>query len=270
MPSAPPTEKVVTSTVEDDDSDRAVAPSVEQEHQEAANPNIASADSLFDIPNGYLQNVFSNEPLVYSITPDQYAEVENRYSTTPLPSDVLFPWLHGVDGRSYQQNLFFGVRRSMVPRHRGLTLVHADESEPYTCRLINAVLPSEILTPEGAFLNITERETYINLRNFKIQVSRYATISDIVVYGQGADKVAQTIAAAQQCLRNERLAYIEQVRRQAGSRAVANANDLVYRVFIIQGQCLQCLHDRLPEHAISFRKVPRIVRIVREKLYSPR
>ncbi|KAI9485121.1 hypothetical protein BDB00DRAFT_851596 [Zychaea mexicana] len=257
MPHAPPTDKVVTPTVEDDETDKAVAPSVNdeqqplQDNQQLPQQQLSSLEQQqFDIPSEYLEHLIQPDPQqhqhqqqevspIYGISADQFAAIQQLYATTPLPNDILFPWLHGVNGRSYQQNLFFGVRKSIVPKHRGLMLVHADEACPYNARLAQAVLPSELITtssamdPTPSFIDTSDTDHAVNLRNFKIQVSRYGSISDIVVYGYGAVEVAQKIVVAQARLRIERLEQLEKIRRTSGQSAVKDANDLSYRVLVI-------------------------------------
>ncbi|KAI8149218.1 protein-tyrosine phosphatase-like protein [Fennellomyces sp. T-0311] len=244
MPLAPPTDKVVTPTVEDDETDKAIAPSVN-----VHSTTKTDDQQTFDIPASALTRVLQTDPVIYGISADEFYTIQQLYVSTPLPNDILFPWLHGVNGRSYQQNLFFGVRRSIVPQHRGLTLVHADESCPYSARLSQAVLPSELLTQQEdgvAFINTSETDHTINLRNFKIQVSRYGSISDVVVYGYGAHQVAQKVAEAQARLRRERLEHLEQIRKTAGSSAVKDANDLSYRVLVITDP-FTTIEERYPE-----------------------
>lgn len=243
----PANKNQVPAQVDDDETDKTVAPSVDssidsfstfvarQEQKQQHLHVIQQNEPSFDVPEDCLQNVIQSDPPIYGITADQFARIEHLYASTPLPNDMLFPWLHGVDGKSYQQNLFFGVRRSLVPRYRGLTVVHADEACHQFARLVHSVLPNEIVSNK-AFINNAEAEPSVNLRNFRIQVARYATVSDIVVYGHAADEVAVDIAQAQATLRQERLEYIQDVKRTAGKKAVENVNELIYRVFVIQGE----------------------------------
>jgi hypothetical protein len=201
---------------------------------------MASLDSthLFDIPEHLLVH---NQDNVYTTTAQQFAEFNKAYKQFPLPNDILFPWLHGVDGFSHQQNLFFGVRRSLVPNYRGLMVLHCQELEN-TSRLIESVLPQEVMFMEPPyqyeFINSYNRELQINLRNFKNQVSRFATICDIVLYGTHAQKVAVALASAQQKLHRERMAHIESVQRSAGKRAVVDANTITYKTIVIEGRQL--------------------------------
>ncbi|KAG0169928.1 tyrosine/serine/threonine protein phosphatase pps1 [Apophysomyces sp. BC1034] len=196
--------------------------------------NAPGTQQLFDIATKHLGLVLQNDPLIYGISGNQYNDIQTTYSEFPLPNDILFPWLHGIDGKSCQQNLFFGIRRCITPQYRGLMLVHADETQPYKSRLAHSVLPSELLiSNRSQFLQPNNGST-IDLRNFKTQVSRFATISDIVVYGDRAEEVAKRISNAQEKLREERMTELDHIKRTAGNNAVKNANRLIYRTFVIQ------------------------------------
>ncbi|KAI8388715.1 protein-tyrosine phosphatase-like protein [Radiomyces spectabilis] len=252
-------ESVIPGIIQDDDSDKAVAPSLEEEHAIETEPKT---QAIFDIPEKYLQQSLATDPLVFSISAEQYNDIQDIYATCPLPNDILFPWLHGVDGRSYQQNLFFRIRRSLVPLHRGLLLVHADEAYPHHRRLVQSVLPSEILDITRTAFFQHEVEQGINLRNFKIQVARYATISDIVVYGAEAEQVAKQISQAQASLRAERMKELDHIKQTAGSRAIKNCNTLTYRTLVIKDgfdtferqfpSLVQYSSDGLPIHCLNF------------------
>jgi dual specificity MAP kinase phosphatase len=193
---------------------------------------------IFEPPTDCLTNLVETDPApVYALTAEQYHRLQDTYFKFPLPNDILFPWLHGVHGRSYQQCLFFGIRQCFVPMHRGLTVVHADEAFPNQNRLVGSVLPNEILTngPSPDFLDTAETELGINLRNFRIQVARYATISDIVVYGTGAIDVARKISAAQKKIRAQWQDQLQAIKQQNGNRPLPSVNDLDYRTFVVIG-----------------------------------
>ncbi|KAI7873062.1 hypothetical protein BDF14DRAFT_1751490 [Spinellus fusiger] len=200
---------------------------------------ITQSIHCFEMPESFLTQQIYTQPPVYTITGEQYNTLQSMFSTHRLPDDSLFPWLHGVDGHSYHQNLFFGIRRSPVPCYRGVLLVHADEEHPYSHRLMNSVLLSDILAPtstEGTptFLHAVEKEATINLRNFKIQPGRLATISDIIVYGSTAEAAALEISTAQIHLKRERMIQLEQLKKSSGSKAILNANTFEYNTFVIQ------------------------------------
>lgn len=201
---------------------------------------LPNSTPLFEIPEQLLVHKQDN---LYTTTAHQFIEFNQLYKQFLLPNDILFPWLHGVDGFSNQQNLFFGVRRSLVPNYRGLMVIHCQEFENRS-RLIETVLPQQVISMEPPhqheFISTYNRELQINLRNFKSQVSRFSTICDIVLYGKHAPEVAIALAAAQQKLHKERMAQIESVQKSAGKRAIANANTITYKTIIIQGKQRSC------------------------------
>lgn len=180
---------------------------------------------------------------IHIISASQLDSVYRHYLSRELEhvqSDLLFPWLHGVDGTNYQQNLFFGLkRRALLPKYRGMMIVHVDGQsngqvssamspmaasalavmETSLASLAGSVHIDDILVPgEARFLDTVrpnqaslQPANGINLRNFSIQVAKYATISDIVVVGPHArpDDVhvlhaAERIARAQTLLWEER------------------------------------------------------------------
>lgn len=97
---------------------------------------------------------------------------------------------------------------------------------PHHARIVHSVLPHEILddaTSEDPSFIDTSRGPNVHLRNFKIQIARYATISDIVVYGCDAHAVATRIVNAQTKLREKRI------------KEKGNDSLLEYRVLMIQG-----------------------------------
>nr|CAG8550662.1 4254_t:CDS:2 [Entrophospora candida] len=92
------------------------------------------------------------------------------------------------------------------PPSSPLSTTTADEGSERS-QLIGSVFPKGSNYIRG-FLKVADGEG-INLRNFKIQVAKYATISDIIVYGEdglneNVLKVAKQVAWAQQILREQR------------------------------------------------------------------
>ncbi|KAF9980078.1 tyrosine/serine/threonine protein phosphatase pps1 [Mortierella antarctica] len=107
--------------------------------------------------------LINTQPPIRAINADQLFQLHQRFIATPLPSEAMFPWLHGVDGSSSPQNYFFGLEpypfsglamepdppgdhanpRLPLPEHRGLMLIHASDLD--TGRLVGSVSPSEIL-----------------------------------------------------------------------------------------------------------------------------
>lgn len=222
--------------------------------------STSDTQDLFDVPVDFLKDTLQTDPFpIYRISSEQYASLYQQYIKTPLPNaSQLFPWLHGVDGHSYQQNLYFGVRRCLPPRYRGLMVVHSQQQQEdheidmddhdendsgifqvRQSRLLRDAISVKELVDSSTDTFYNHKDTTVNLRNFQIQALRFASISDLVVYGRDAMETAKSLARAQLHLRKERMAEIEQVKKNAGKRAIKDANDLVYRVLVIQGLCLQ-------------------------------
>ncbi|EIE82509.1 hypothetical protein RO3G_07214 [Rhizopus delemar RA 99-880] len=187
---------------------------------------------LFEIPHNLLTLRADN---IFTCTARDYFEIQESYKRFPLPNDILFPWLHGVDGRSNQQNLFFRVRRSLVPNYRGVLVVHCNPLI-HSQRLTESVTPLEILDNEAHFLNKTTTDVTINLRNFENQVLRFATLCDVFLYGERAEELAPLMVKAQEEFYQQRMEQIEQVASAAGKRAVHHANYIKYKTIIIQGE----------------------------------
>jgi dual specificity MAP kinase phosphatase len=256
----------------DDDSNKLVAPSVYGGVIPSEQGSPSDEGSLFDVPAELLQHPEQlslgissggRSTTVFRISAQQYSDLQANYAKHPLPSDsLLFPWLHGVNGSNYQECLFFGVRRMVVPKHRGLVLIHATDIDKdrsnnvssdvvgtppsaLRSRLVQSFLPQDILTlrhrqnleEEWVFRDaISTKETPgIHLRNFKIQSWRYASISDIVVYGDQAETIAHRVSMAQRHIFEERKLYHQRLHKSSGRRAVRNSNDIIYRIFIIEG-----------------------------------
>ncbi|CAO3652123.1 unnamed protein product [Cunninghamella echinulata] len=242
----------------------------------------ATTYKVFDISNDYLNDKIEiqtnsihnnnikeeNEktiPLpIYKITAQQYMEIVTQFRQHSLQyaDQILFPWLHGVDGNDYQQNLFFSVKggKMKIPNYRGHVLIHANEMYPTIGRLIESFLPQEILmngdsdnddpsfisSSPPQFKTLSKQENQgIHLRQFKIQPYRYASISDIFIYGGNSSSngsnhhqqklldIAKKFAQAHYYLYHQRQLHHEKLRKTGGKRAIVNANQLVYRTFII-------------------------------------
>lgn len=196
-------------------------------------------NQLFDIPEHLITPKSDN---IYTTTAKQFNEIFTLYKQSPLPNNVLFPWLHGVDGNNNQQNLFFGVRRSLVPNYRGLMVVHCHDLEN-TARLVETVLPKQIVSLDPAhpseFINSYNKELSINLRNFQNQIARFSTVCDLVLYGSNAHEMATRVSAAQKKLYEQRSALLENTIRIAGKKATSNANRIIYKVIVIEGNCCE-------------------------------
>ncbi|KAI8389325.1 hypothetical protein BD560DRAFT_381303 [Blakeslea trispora] len=181
---------------------------------------------LFEIPLDQLTHKHNN---IYTITAPAFVKVQENYKKFPLPDDVFFPWLHGVNGQNNRQNLFFGVRRCLPPNYCGLMAIHCGEETK--ARLIDTVLLDQILE-DHAFKPTDSPE--INLRNFSNQPARFATICDLILYGPQAEEIAEVVAKAQKDIYLHRFAGLGTLRLSLGKRALAYANQIKYKTIIIQ------------------------------------
>ena len=115
-----------------------------------------------------------------------------------------------------------------VPRSAAAAQPH---SRAPASLLVSSHLPSEILSPgdDGTFVRTDQLAANVNLRHFKLQTAKYASVSDIVVYGPHGptDKVLETARRCREAqieMRNERLAH------------AGRAFDVVeYNTFVITG-----------------------------------
>lgn len=139
---------------------------------------------------------------------------------------------------SNQQNLFFAVRRSIPPRYWGKIVIHYDELEN-SSRLVESVLPLQAIDVISS-LFIANTEMSINLRNFSDQITRFATLCDIVLYGPKAETFAEIISKAQQNLLQVWQQQLDAVKKSAGRRAVIHANKIEYKTIIIKDGMILC------------------------------
>ncbi|KAA1476202.1 hypothetical protein DENSPDRAFT_499399 [Dentipellis sp. KUC8613] len=66
---------------------------------------------------------------IRALSAAQFADIHLRYLLSHAPDNVLFPFLHGLEGDNQAQNLFFAASgaRPDVPRFRGLIWVASDD-----------------------------------------------------------------------------------------------------------------------------------------------
>lgn len=89
------------------------------------------ADSVY----GPRRRRFSKRSLaapIRAMSAAQLAELHDQYVAQDVPHNVVFPFLHGVDGSIPAQNVFFGAPRTgqPTPLYRGLTILRADMPNP--------------------------------------------------------------------------------------------------------------------------------------------
>lgn len=149
-----------------------------------------------------------SSPPIRAIDAAGVASSMNFSSRQPLPDiENIFPWAHGLHPENTIQLAFFYARKKSVRRaptcYRGIVVVKVGDQTH--SRLKGAVTSEEILPPSltaPGFLSVDPRDGF-NVRNFHIQVRKFACLSDIIVYGDNdagqeeVMKVAKRISAAQ-------------------------------------------------------------------------
>jgi dual specificity MAP kinase phosphatase len=157
-------------------------------------------ESLLHPPDGYAR--LSEEPTVYAIDAPGLAAAVNFTARQPLPDiEQLFPWAHGLHPENVMQLSFFFAKKKSARRvptcYRGLCIVKVGRD--YTkARLKGSILPEEILSANPraqGFLSVDPREGF-NVRNFHIQVGKFAGLSDIVVYGDDETNENEVLVVA--------------------------------------------------------------------------
>ena len=179
----------------------------------------------------------SNHPPIYSINVSTLAAASNQLATQILPDPKLvFPWLHGLNPENQVQLQFFLARRKTqrnTPRcYRGITIVKAG-GDLARARLKSAVSSDEILNrregQDAAFLEIDPKHGF-SVRNFQIQATKMAVISDIVIYRDDSTSEEDVRRLAR------RLAYAQDTWR-VKSRGVDNEDAPRFNTFILNSEC---------------------------------
>lgn len=146
------------------------------------------ATSLLHPPTAYQKLL--NSPPIYGLDAKALAEVLDHFASQPLPDpSKVFPWLHGLHHDNHLQLAFFvGKKRSLrkVPKClRGITIIKAG-GDLSRARLKGAVAPDEVFNlcddSGKGFLDCDPREGF-SVRNFHIQTTKMAQVSDIIIYG---------------------------------------------------------------------------------------
>ena len=152
--------------------------------------------------------LIQDSPPLRAIDAAGVAATINHLATQPLPSpDDVFPWAHGAHPENHLQIEFFNSRKKVVKKVptcvRFVTIVKAG-GDLNSCKLKGAVVPEDVLQTDGQprFVNLDPQNGFC-VRNFHIQVGKFATLSDIIVYGgtgtgiEEVEGVAERISAAQ-------------------------------------------------------------------------
>ncbi|KAL6719342.1 tyrosine/serine/threonine protein phosphatase pps1 [Lecanora helva] len=136
-----------------------------------------------------------DRPPIYSINASTLAAAINELARQPFPDPKLvFPWLHGLHAENQVQLAFFIARRRSLrntPKcFRGITIVKVG-GDLSTSKLKGAIGEDEALDSsrgqDSSFLDVDPRDGF-SVRNFQIQASKMATVSDVVIYGDDSAK----------------------------------------------------------------------------------
>ena len=131
----------------------------------------------------------NKSPPVYSINAATLAKALDYQATQQLPEATqIFPWLHGLHPNNQVQLAFFIARRKSIratPKClRGITIVKVGEDLTQS-KLKGALAEEELLVAQNkgapAFLEVDPKEGF-SVRNFQIQATKMAMVSDIVLY----------------------------------------------------------------------------------------
>lgn len=163
----------------------------------------------------------SSSPPVYGVSTSKLAEAIDAHYSSPLPDvETMFPWLHGLHPENVNQRAFLDPSRKQIERAspfsvselntdliappqpvRGLLVVKVGSKTSHGT-IIGTAYPDEILEPRQDFEDLSLEEVHeelsysqfqpqflnidpvsgISLRNFQIQVSKWALVSDICLY----------------------------------------------------------------------------------------
>jgi dual specificity MAP kinase phosphatase len=175
---------------------------------------------------------------VYAISASTLAQAYHHIRSQPLPpASDLFPWLHGLNPRNAGQLSFFSAQSPVarVPPinlgYRTITVVHVPA--PFGCyrpgRLVGAVNCSEILGRSQRDCHFADPDPIkgICLRNFQIQTSKMALLSDIIVYSPRGGQNKEVMDVAEKIAHAQRLVRMKYSTNQTGLPQ--------YNTFIVNG-----------------------------------
>ncbi|ETN44830.1 uncharacterized protein HMPREF1541_09705 [Cyphellophora europaea CBS 101466] len=150
--------------------------------------NSLKQDSLLSPPSTYPKLL--NSPPIYGLDAKSLANALNHFAAQPLPNPShVFPWLHGLHPENHIQLAFFVARKRSLRRVpkclRGITIIKAG-GDLSRGRIKGAVAPDEVFNlcddSGKGFLDCDPRDGF-SVRNFHIQTTKMAQVSDIIVYG---------------------------------------------------------------------------------------
>uniref|UniRef100_A0A0K3C803 BY PROTMAP: gi/342320697/gb/EGU12636.1/ Proteophosphoglycan 5 [Rhodotorula glutinis ATCC 204091] n=1 Tax=Rhodotorula toruloides TaxID=5286 RepID=A0A0K3C803_RHOTO len=136
-------------------------------------PHLAPAHGLtsLDATHYPLYSLAPSAPEIRVLTAAEFANIHDDYSRTQVPENELFPWCHGgADIPHSPAAHYFGFPRGKAAE-----------------------------TPSPANFDT------VNLRHFRLQAAKYATISDVVVYGENGidESVVETARKVREAMDHE-------------------------------------------------------------------
>ena len=177
------------------------APATPPASPPSKNASLQTLSILYPAEN---HHKISDRPPIYSIDAVTLTAATNELATQLFPDPKLvFPWLHGLHSENQVQLAFFIARRRalrVTPKcFRGITIVKVG-GDLTRSRLKGAISADEVLNldcgRDAAFLDIDPRDGF-SVRNFQIQTTKMAMVSDIVVYGDDTASKAQIQSLAE-------------------------------------------------------------------------
>ncbi|KAI9214508.1 hypothetical protein DS838_000587 [Geotrichum bryndzae] len=236
---------------------------------------------------------YTPNKIIHEINHDEFAAMVKRYYQTPLPpSDVVFPWLHGIRESNVTQRIYFSEKRRehsrkyyssnvqdqpkisftkddlidvpKTPDLNGLVIVKVYEEEPdivdcdFTLR--NSISPHEILEHKPQdnhnptkpyakkrntslsldpndflpqFKDVDPRSGY-SIRNLHIQIAKWATLSDVVLYSVGTPKGNSKLLQFASLISNAQKAHYRRSLANPGLSAAKPVNySLAKKTFVV-------------------------------------
>ncbi len=182
----------------------------------------------------------ANTPPIYSIDAFTLASATNELARQIFPDPKLvFPWLHGLHAENQAQLAFFIARRKALrntPKcFRGITIVKVG-GDLSKSKLKGAISEDEVLDAgrgqDAGFLDVDPRDGF-SVRNFQIQATKLAMVSDIVIYRDDSVKEEETRDLA------ERFAFAQSTCRVRTSNGDDSAP--IFNTFIISSKWSQVM-----------------------------
>ncbi|KAJ5893556.1 hypothetical protein N7495_005247 [Penicillium taxi] len=162
----------------------------------------AKPSSLLISPDQSTRLTPASSP-IFAIDAETLSAALNHQASLPLPDpEQMFPWIHGLHPDNHLQLGFFlgrkrGHRVRRTPKcWRGITLVKLG-GDLRKARINGAVGPDEVISIRDRFMVADGLLEGFSVRNFDIQTSKMATLSDIVIYGEDSVQQSELIKLAE-------------------------------------------------------------------------